>query len=975
MAASRSCGSGERDAALDAALVAAAPAGTAPLVSAAAPPPAPPRQRQRTHLAALALHQHISHALRPGAGVCCDVSITAFGRVYRLHKLILVQATFFHSLLTGAFSEASVSLTPLHFPDPNMSRPALEYCLATLYGAAPALQLPAWANPRADAPLGAAFPHPPPPAHAPPQAQIATPRFLLSLIATSNYLGLPSVTSLALTLICASITPYTAVTYLRFATGLGIVPPSSAMRVGSPPVDELLQPLVGWSALSSPLAFGSPTATTAPASTSGTTQPSPSPSPPPGPPPSSQQSSWPLLFHGPSCSKIGQAAVCWLCRWGSDVLDWEMQLTPGRAETATPMPGTTPVLPSPSHSPLQAPVELPHLESQDTPLLSPRIPSPVSLEVADGSSDGVGESNSSGIRRSRTDSSSGSISESAEGALRALRGRQTPTISPLEEPAEPEVQAEGTLEPPPPVPVVWKYHPELGLPSSAVRHVISSDSFFTLTEWARYKFARQVVEFRRLKKEQWMSQPPTPWGGESPDARDEGSGRSKTVGEKREHRAPLLSRDEDEDEKEYRELFTTGIYYTHMSFDELSSMADDLSPSSSELYTSRDVLQRGLWSGMELRTRIESCAPDKAVEGLEEFSDLDLALTLDSFGPDEEDDLLPPLSPPSRSRPPASPGSLSRRARASKRFFPVPEDETVKLGDNLGSLLSTSQAIREQLSQSKVDLEEVVADPGFSGATGLAALRDLHALPLPASKREMASAATSFGILDRSLRGHELEALYLRDAATVPRSQRDAAAIPRSLGEMWVPFEPMRIGVDFWGVDKLQERNRLYSPTWFYAGSLWNLYVVTVRKTKGVQLGIYLHRQNPSENLPPASAPPDEGEKPRVSAPSLDKLLSESLNLDPVEDGPTLVPCARPAMPYTDSRKAIRAFFSIHCPSPLGNALTRFSSGPDHFTLSQSWGWKSSSLLGTLSLSDGRLEDAKPDWATRFRCVCTLGLV
>lgn len=39
-----------------------------------------------------------------------------------------------------------------------------------------------------------------------------------------------------------------------------------------------------------------------------------------------------------------------------------------------------------------------------------------------------------------------------------------------------------------------------------------------------------------------------------------------------------------------------------------------------------------------------------------------------------------------------------------------------------------------------------------------------------------------------------------------------------------------------------------------------------------------------------------------------------------------------------------QAYFSITCASALGTALIRFSSSPDSFTLSQSWGWKSSAL-------------------------------
>lgn len=47
----------------------------------------------------------------------------------------------------------------------------------------------------------------------------------------------------------------------------------------------------------------------------------------------------------------------------------------------------------------------------------------------------------------------------------------------------------------------------------------------------------------------------------------------------------------------------------------------------------------------------------------------------------------------------------------------------------------------------------------------------------------------------------------------------------------------------------------------------------------------------------------------------------------------------------------MQAYFSISCASALGTALVRFSSAPDSFNLSQSWGWKSSALRSEEYLS------------------------
>lgn len=70
----------------------------------------------------------------------------------------------------------------------------------------------------------------------------------------------------------------------------------------------------------------------------------------------------------------------------------------------------------------------------------------------------------------------------------------------------------------------------------------------------------------------------------------------------------------------------------------------------------------------------------------------------------------------------------------------------------------------------------------------------------------------------------------------------------------WTPTQPFRFSVEFWDVDTLPEKERLYSTTHFHAGSWWNVYVQTIRKKdKGTQLGVYLHRQSLKEGVPSAS--------------------------------------------------------------------------------------------------------------------------
>lgn len=65
----------------------------------------------------------------------------------------------------------------------------------------------------------------------------------------------------------------------------------------------------------------------------------------------------------------------------------------------------------------------------------------------------------------------------------------------------------------------------------------------------------------------------------------------------------------------------------------------------------------------------------------------------------------------------------------------------------------------------------------------------------------------------------------------------------------------------------------------------------------------------------------------------------------------TLVPTFPP---YVDGRPTIKTYFKIYSPSKGGRMLSIYESAPDRFNFSQSWGWKSSTLmLDEITISDG----------------------
>ncbi|KAK0255284.1 hypothetical protein B0A54_03233 [Friedmanniomyces endolithicus] len=81
---------------------------------------------------------------------------------------------------------------------------------------------------------------------------------------------------------------------------------------------------------------------------------------------------------------------------------------------------------------------------------------------------------------------------------------------------------------------------------------------------------------------------------------------------------------------------------------------------------------------------------------------------------------------------------------------------------------------------------------------------------------------------------------------------------------------------------------------------------------------------------------------------------SESESSDEDSDTERLISASRkfhvPTLPpYVDARPTIKTYFKIYSPSRGGRMLSVYESAPDKFNFSQSWGWKSSTLM----LDDG----------------------
>ncbi|KAI9652025.1 MAG: hypothetical protein M1831_007266 [Alyxoria varia] len=76
----------------------------------------------------------------------------------------------------------------------------------------------------------------------------------------------------------------------------------------------------------------------------------------------------------------------------------------------------------------------------------------------------------------------------------------------------------------------------------------------------------------------------------------------------------------------------------------------------------------------------------------------------------------------------------------------------------------------------------------------------------------------------------------------------------------------------------------------------------------------------------------------------------------------------QPALPpYEDKRSTIKTYFKIYSPSKGGRMLSVYESKPDDFNFSQSWGWKSSTLIVDDDVvgGNGRASEGAPEHTER----------
>ncbi|KAG7450725.1 uncharacterized protein BT62DRAFT_1001516 [Guyanagaster necrorhizus] len=810
------------------------------------------------------LQSHLYHAFLDGK--TADVALRISGSwhaVYHLHRVVLIQSEFFRSLFTAGFVEASPRL-PSHyagpdeinivFDDHNITRAAFEVCVSRLYGGGPPLHVCPCLRPTFSRPLTPGFPyqskHETPPGH-----QAATPQFLLSLLATSIYLSIPSLASQALSSICGTLGPYTVIQYLNFSLGKCTRSEGAAEgAVGLESVAELLKDqdsdndksiLPSLSRNNRPNSV--PTSSFEPTEDGMSLK-----SHPASTQSRSQTPPEPVTFHyGAVSDKIGEAAAAWLSRWGPDILSYEEKVVEGVLDKDVP--------PLPSH--------------------------PKTIR-----------------RRAKT----------LDSAIRAE-----------------VVDAASTSVTIPTIPVIWRRG---GLSPHWVKALISSDSFFARDEMERYDFAKRAVKLRRKQ------------GGI-----DSG------------------------EEAIWKEMFETGIYYANMVPEDIIKISSDVCPTTEQPYVSLSVLQAANWSQTLLRHdltfRPTSSTPTLAsVKGKEK--DIGITFSRDYF-----------LN-----------GGIKHK---DGPFYLVPVDQALRIGENGGPSSEVKEISMEQLFAHSHSPYSLSSEENLN-----AKFQSDKVSSYPITFNQ----SSFFGLLP-----NYYTPTSIRDASTDPKAIYSPYPPFRFSVEFWdtdhlkekkklhsqtiwyagslfnVYIQVMKKESTVSGKDSQTSQLGIYlcrqsTVEAIPARSAPNPLVVRQSNDRDLTSSPSDHSQSTSagrsrvissssatsQPAPPVN--PSPLTPTHSTTPSLSPSLSSSLpsyHSFPDRPGtnsstapsyrdthgypyslPYTLPGTAPSQPYRDPRSSVSAYFMIYCANPIGSSQTRYKSSPDVFKISQSWGWKSSSLKG-----------------------------
>lgn len=508
------------------------------------------------------------------------------------------------------------------------------------------------------------------------------------------------------------------------------------------------------------------------------------------------------------------------------------------------------------------------------------------------------------------------------------------------------------------------------IPSELVREVIGGDPFFVPSEWERWFLATKILN-RKLKIKaieaglvsadgRFLYPRPSSLRFfalrfDTTYRRHSGFASARNVSEKD---TPWVSIYTSPEIAPLLVLLDEGVHYMHLRFEQLQQIKFHRDIFGVPLIPEK-VISDALWMSMELRQRVLNA------------HESDLELGLARMADDEDQDTME--------------GGRDSAKSKGKQPQTNSEDEAGESENESASWDGNGQPRKFWIPSD--DISCVMGGTREAAAAATAGTTDWTtqaASRLSASLEAADMTWASDFVLDSGR----------------PLSQ----SLSNANAPQYTTFPPFRFSAEFPNPRTLKEKKRIYSKTFWYAGSLWNLYIQRVHTSKNQQLGIYLHRakesspnDDPLAQVVPASvddrigqleremllrkserrnrtwvdrdnesgsleAFPEsrtvEKEQAKSPEPWAGSVKSPTSNVtrlfDSDEEDEELLRVNRrnnvPTMPpYLDTRPVIKTYFKIYSPDKAGRLLSIYESAPEKFVVSKSWGWKSSQMV----LDDG----------------------
>ncbi|KAE9409404.1 hypothetical protein BT96DRAFT_913524 [Gymnopus androsaceus JB14] len=842
------------------------------------------------------IQSHLYNSFLTGetSDVCIRIS-GAFNAVYKLHRVVLIQAGFWRDLFTGGFIESSLKrktsfneeVFDVVLEDRNVTRAAFELATSRLYGGGPPLYIHPSILPTSTRPMTPGYPCAPPlslssPLLYPPGHQPAAPEFLLSLLATS----------LLMEAVLRTIGPRTVEIYLNFALG--------KTKVGDPD-----RPAVGLEGLahnskekdgkSDTASFQSSTANDdiadlySPSSPSSVSDESlvlsVSHTESNKDWRSGKETVLPKFHYGPVSDKIGEACACWLAKWGGDmfaeekkvVLDW---LSDANASLDS--------------------FEAEQRAMEGLPLLSATSSNTVGLPTS-----------SSAWSPKWTPSKEKSIPRLFTGTAMDTRreGLSSAWIHAL-------ISSDGFFVP---SPSLYTSHPITSstspLPSPNASKATQGLSSYPEEE--RYEFAKRVVELRRAVRvkirqlrrkqmaadaerednEHWdtlveqVSQRREGKGKERArnivdlnESIDEGSATDRDIdcGSRWKLWSEVWKKECEEENAQWDAFFkTVHILQQHGTRRFLKLNGQVMAHSFLILTVDRDRFPY-----VNLRTLQEAAWE----AGIVSFAISGRSLNIPLFG--EKLGFAKTVSD--------TLSSLTGSAlHDMKPYFAISTDESLRIGDTVtasSGFTNTEGNIHNGLTMDELFANSFgggylyrgehskgrLSRPDMIGRASTSVLPDSSVTEKHTEEPEKtvfrgktSNENSFFGLL-----GNSYYPIQTKDSDIPSFNLFPLHSSHLSPSQLLSPHPPLRFNIEFFNLEMLKEKERLTSRTVWFAGSLWNVYVQIVKRKEKAgtttpggaqtsawagtpgsgllpnhQLGVYLQRQSPTENLTPFSAP------------------------------------------------------------------------------------------------------------------------